>query len=214
MRTHTAETQATMTPKKALQFLKEGNQRFTNNLKANRNLMDQVEKTGAGQFPFATILHCIDSRTSAELIFDQGIGDIFSIRIAGNFVNDDILGSMEFASKIAGTKLILVMGHTQCGAIKGACDHVKMGNLTTLLSKLNPVVNMVEPEFEIKGSGNAELVQKVADENVHYTIQQILLRSPILKEMIDKGELGLVGSMYDISSGEVSVFESDTFVGM
>ena len=212
MRTHTAETQATMTPTKALQFLKEGNSRFINNLKANRNLMEQVDLTPQGQFPFATILHCIDSRTSAELIFDQGIGDIFSIRIAGNFVNEDILGSMEFASKLAGTKLILVMGHTHCGAVKGACDHVKMGNLTALLSKLNPVVEKVEAKYEEKGSANEALVQNVAEENVHYTIRQIMERSPIIKELVDKGELGLVGSMYDISNGEVRFFEEDSFV--
>ena len=212
MRTHTAETQATMTPTKALQFLKEGNSRFINNLKANRNLMEQVDLTRQGQFPFATILHCIDSRTSAELIFDQGIGDIFSIRIAGNFVNEDILGSMEFASKLAGTKLILVMGHTHCGAVKGACDHVKMGNLTALLSKLNPVVEKVEAKYEEKGSANEALVQNVAEENVHYTIRQIMERSPIIKELVDKGELGLVGSMYDISNGEVRFFEEDFFV--
>ena len=212
MRTHTAETQATMTPTKALQFLKEGNSRFINNLKANRNLMEQVDLTRQGQFPFATILHCIDSRTSAELIFDQGIGDIFSIRIAGNFVNEDILGSMEFASKLAGTKLILVMGHTHCGAVKGACDHVKMGNLTALLSKLNPVVEKVEAKYEEKGSANEALVQNVAEENVHYTIRQIMERSPIIKELVDKGELGLVGSMYDISNGEVRFFEEDSFV--
>jgi carbonic anhydrase len=212
MKTHTAETQATMTPRKAMNFLKEGNDRFVNNLKANRNLMDQVDKTRQGQFPFATILHCIDSRVSAELLFDQGIGDIFSIRIAGNFVNEDILGSMEFASKLAGTKLILVMGHTHCGAIKGACDHARMGNLTALINKLEPVVDVVEKDFETKGSGNPELVQKVAEENVHYTIRQILERSPILKEMVDAGDLGLVGSMYDIETGKVEFYESDTFV--
>jgi carbonic anhydrase len=149
MKAHTSETQATMTPEKALNFLKEGNQRFLDNMKLNRNLIDQVDQTMTGQFPFATILHCIDSRVSAELLFDQGIGDIFSIRIAGNFVNDDILGSMEFASKLAGTKLILVMGHTHCGAIKGACDHVEMGNLTTLLEKLQPAVKAVEPKHNV-----------------------------------------------------------------
>jgi len=212
MKTHTAESQATMTPRKAMNFLKEGNERFVNNLKANRNLMEQVDKTHQVQFPFATILHCIDSRLSAELLFDQGIGDIFSIRIAGNFVNEDILGSMEFASKIAGTKLILVMGHSHCGAIKGACDRVRMGNLTALINKLEPVVDIVEKEFETKGSGNPELVQQVAEENVHYTIRQILKRSPILEEMVDSGELGLVGAMYDIETGQVDFYEADTFL--
>jgi carbonic anhydrase len=204
MKAHTSETQATMTPEKALNFLKEGNQRFLDNMKLNRNLIDQVDQTMTGQFPFATILHCIDSRVSAELLFDQGIGDIFSIRIAGNFVNDDILGSMEFASKLAGTKLILVMGHTHCGAIKGACDHVEMGNLTTLLEKLQPAVKAVEPKHTTLGSGNAELVQEVADVNVTLTIEQIRLRSSILKEMEDKGEIAIVGAMYDIESGNVT----------
>ncbi len=203
MKAHTSETQSTMTPEKALNFLKEGNQRFLENMKLNRNLIDQVDQTRRGQFPFATILHCIDSRVSAELLFDQGIGDIFSIRIAGNFVNDDILGSMEFASKLAGTKLILVMGHTHCGAIKGACDHVEMGNLTTLLEKLQPAVKAVEPKYTTLGSGNAELVQEVADVNVKLTIEQIRSRSSILKEMEDKGEIAIVGAMYDIESGNV-----------
>src|SRR5919205_2586939 len=135
MRTHTKETQATTTPQAALQFLREGNYRFVNNLKAHRNLLEQVNETRDGQFPFATILSCIDSRTSAELIFDQGLGDVFSVRIAGNIVNEDILGSMEFACKVAGSKFIVVLGHTKCGAIKGACDDVEIGNLTTLLSK-------------------------------------------------------------------------------
>src|SRR6187402_3978726 len=140
MRTHSKETQSSLTPDLALQILKDGNKRFLNNLKANRNLLQQVNETSEGQFPFATILSCIDSRTSAELIFDQGLGDIFSIRIAGNIVNTDILGSMEFACKVAGSKLIVVLGHTKCGAVKGACDHVEMGNLTELLSKIQPSV--------------------------------------------------------------------------
>ena len=158
MKVHTKETQSTMTPEKALQFLKEGNQRFQNNLKANRNLLEQVNDTSEGQFPFATILSCIDSRVSAELVFDQGLGDIFSIRIAGNFVNEDILGSMEFASKLAGTKLIVVLGHTSCGAIKGACDHARMGNLTALINKIEPAVAAVkEPKDEnLRNSKNLE----------------------------------------------------------
>ena len=148
MKAHTKETQATMTPAKSLQFLKEGNLRFQNNLKANRNLLEQVNDTSEGQFPFATILSCIDSRVSAELIFDQGLGDIFSVRIAGNFVNQDILGSMEFACKLAGTKLVVVLGHTACGAVKGACDDAKLGNLTGMLSKIKPAVKAVsEPSI-------------------------------------------------------------------
>lgn len=140
MRTHSKETQSSLTPQAALQILKEGNQRFINNLKANRNLLQQVNETSTGQFPFATILSCIDSRTSAELVFDQGLGDIFSIRIAGNILNEDILGSMEFATKVVGTKVLVVLGHTKCGAIVGACNHVEMGNLTTLLNKIQPAI--------------------------------------------------------------------------
>ena len=140
MRVHTKETQASLTPRMALEILQEGNARFVKNLKAQRDLLGQVNATRDGQWPFATILSCIDSRTSSELIFDQGLGDVFSVRIAGNIVNTDILGSMEFACKVAGSKLIVVLGHTKCGAVKGACDHVEMGNLTELLSKLQPAV--------------------------------------------------------------------------
>jgi len=207
MKAHTSETQSSMTPQKALIFLKEGNARFTDNMKLNRNLVSQVDQTRTGQFPFATILHCIDSRVSSELVFDQGIGDIFSIRIAGNFINEDILGSMEFASKLAGTKLIVVMGHTHCGAIKGACDHVEMGNLTAMLSKLQPVVTEVEKRHEQKGSANVALVQEVSDENVKYAISKIREQSPIIAEMEANGEVGIVGAMYDIESGEVSFSE-------
>ncbi|MBD3661711.1 MAG: carbonic anhydrase, partial [Arenibacter algicola] len=162
MKAHTRETQATMTPNKALQYLKEGNQRFQGNLKANRNLLEQVNDTSEGQFPFATILSCIDSRVSAELVFDQGLGDIFSIRIAGNFVNEDILGSMEFACKLAGTKLIVVLGHTSCGAVKGACDHARLGNLTALITKIEPAEGAVqEPSDEnLRNSKNLEFVAK------------------------------------------------------
>lgn len=141
MKAHTAETQATMTPAKALEILQEGNQRFVSNLKVNRNLLEQVNATKDGQFPFAIVLSCIDSRTSAELIFDQGLGDIFSVRIAGNVLNKDILGSMEFACKLAGSKQIVVLGHSKCGAIKGACAGVKIGNLSGLLEKIDPAIN-------------------------------------------------------------------------
>lgn len=209
MKAHTRETQATMTPQKALQFLKEGNLRFQNNLKANRNLLEQVNDTSEGQFPFATILSCIDSRVSAELVFDQGLGDIFSIRIAGNFVNEDILGSMEFASKLAGTKLIVVLGHTSCGAVKGACDDAKMGNLTGMLAKIKPAVESIsEPKDEgQRNSKNLDFVDAVADKNVSLTIDNIRNMSPILKEMEDNNEINIVGAMYDINTGAVSFFE-------
>ena len=205
MKAHTKETQSTMTPEKALNFLKEGNQRFQNNLKANRNLLEQVNDTSEGQFPFATILSCIDSRVSAELVFDQGLGDIFSIRIAGNFSNVDILGSMEFGCKLAGTKLVVVLGHTSCGAIKGACDHARLGNLTALINKIEPAVDAVtEPTDEsLRNSQNLEFVDKVAEKNVLLTIDNIRQNSPVLAEMEDNGEIKIVGAMYDISTGEV-----------
>lgn len=209
MKAHTRETQATMTPQKALQFLKEGNLRFQNNLKANRNLLEQVNDTSEGQFPFATILSCIDSRVSAELVFDQGLGDIFSVRIAGNFVNEDILGSMEFASKLAGTKLIVVLGHTSCGAIKGACDDAKLGNLTGMLAKIKPAVESIsEPKDEgQRNSKNLDFVDAVAEKNVSLTIDNIRNMSPILKEMENNNEIDIVGAMYDINTGAVSFFE-------
>lgn len=208
MKAHTKETQATMTPDKAIEFLKEGNGRFQNNLKANRNLLEQVNDTSDGQFPFATILSCIDSRVSAELVFDQGLGDIFSVRIAGNFVNEDILGSMEFACKLAGTKLIVVLGHTSCGAIKGACDHAEMGNLTKLIQKITPAVNAVtEPKDEsLRTSANLEFVDEVSKKNVLLTIDRIHAESPILTEMEKSGEIKIVGAMYDINTGAVDFY--------
>ena len=209
MKAHTRITQAQMTPQKSLEFLKEGNERFQNNLKANRNLLEQVNDTSDGQFPFATILSCIDSRVSAELVFDQGLGDIFSVRIAGNFVNEDILGSMEFASKLAGTKLIVVLGHTSCGAVKGACDNAKMGNLTKLIEKITPAVNAVtEPTDEsLRNSSNSEFVDNVSKKNVILTIERIHNESPILSEMEKSGEIMIMGAMYDINTGAVTFYE-------
>ncbi len=208
MKAHTKETQASMTPEKSLQFLKEGNQRFQNNLKANRNLLEQVNDTSEGQFPFATILSCIDSRVSAELVFDQGLGDIFSVRIAGNFVNEDILGSMEFGCKLAGTKLVVVLGHTSCGAIKGACDHARLGNLTALINKIEPAVDAVEePTDESRrNSKNLEFVDRVSAKNVEMTIGHIRQRSPVLADMEAKGEIKILGAMYDITNGAVEFY--------
>ncbi|MDG1758075.1 MAG: carbonic anhydrase family protein [Schleiferiaceae bacterium] len=203
MKTHTKETQATMTPDKSLNYLKEGNIRFLNNIKANRDLLGQVNHTSNGQFPFATILSCIDSRVSAELVFDQGLGDIFSVRIAGNFVNEDILGSMEFACKLAGTKLIVVLGHTSCGAIKGACDDVKLGNLTNMLANIKPAVAAVrEPkDTNYRNSRNIEFVDNVATKNVQLTIARIMDESPVLAEMQNNGEIKIIGAIYDINTG-------------
>lgn len=205
MRTHTRESQQLLTPREALEYLKEGNARFCANLKANRNLLQQVNDTRDGQFPFAAILSCIDSRTSAELIFDQGLGDVFSIRIAGNFVNEDILGSLEFACRAAGSKLVVVLGHTNCGAIKGACDGVEFGHLTSMLEKIRPAVEKVrEPKDpELRTSRNEAFVQAVADMNVARAVRHIRERSHVLSEMLEAGEIGLVGAMYDLASGKV-----------
>jgi carbonic anhydrase len=203
MKTHTKETQDKLTPRMALEILKEGNDRFLKNLKKQRDLLDQVNETREGQWPFATILSCIDSRTSAELIFDQGLGDIFSVRIAGNIVNTDIIGSMEFACKIAGSKLIVVLGHTNCGAVKGACDHLEMGNLTELLSKLQPAVYQEKETKTNRNSKNIGFVENVAEINVKRSAEQIIERSYILEQMLEGGEIGVVGAMYNIETGKV-----------
>ena len=209
MKAHTKETQAALTPEEALLLLKEGNARFQNNSKANRNLLEQVNDTSSGQYPFATILSCIDSRVSSELIFDQGIGDVFSARVAGNFVNEDILGSMEFACKLAGTKIVLVLGHTSCGAVKGACDDAKLGNLTALISKIKPAVEAVEEPIDksLRNSSNIDFVNTVAKKNVHMTIANIRTQSPVLKEMEDEEMIKIIGAMYDIKDGSVSFYE-------
>ena len=211
MKTLTKEMQAAIPPGLAIELLKEGNKRFVNNLKVNRNLLQQANETSEGQHPFAVILSCIDSRTSAELIFDQGLGDIFSVRIAGNIINEDILGSMEFACKVAGSKIIVVLGHTKCGAVKGACDHVEMGNLTALLTKIHPAVDDENTVTENRNSGNAEFVEKVSTINVKRTVRAIMERSPILKEMIEAGQIGIVGGTHDIATGEV-IFYDDTLI--
>ena len=212
MKTLNKEIQSAITPRKALEILKEGNNRFINNLKAHRNLLEQANETRDGQWPFATILSCIDSRTSAELIFDQGLGDVFSVRIAGNIVNTDILGSMEFACKVAGSKLIVVLGHTKCGAIKGACDHVEMGNLTELLSKIQPAVYQEKTTSENRNSSNSTFVENVAEINVKRNVKNIIERSFVLEQMIENGEIGIVGAMHNIETGEVSFYEEVSFI--
>lgn len=206
MKTLTKDMQAAITPLMALELLKKGNERFVNNLRVNRNLLQQANETSDGQHPFAVILSCIDSRTSAELIFDQGLGDVFSIRIAGNILNEDILGSMEFGCKVAGSKIIVVLGHTKCGAVKGACDHVEMGNLTALLTKIRPAVDDETTTTENRNSGNEEFVEKVATINVKRTVKSILERSPILKELIESGQIGIVGGKHDITTGQVTFY--------
>ena len=204
MRTLTKEMQTSITPSMAIELLKEGNKRFMNNLKINRNLLQQANETSDGQHPFAVILSCIDSRTSAELIFDQGLGDIFSIRIAGNIVNEDILGSMEFGCKVAGAKIIVVLGHTKCGAVKGACDNVELGNLTSLVNKIKPAVKAEVSTLEQRNSSNAAFVENVALLNVKQTMSKITLESPILNEMIDKKQIEIIGGIHNITTGEVT----------
>lgn len=212
MKTLTKEMQAALTPAKALELLKEGNKRFVNNLKANRDLLQQASETTNGQHPLAVILSCIDSRTSAELVFDQGIGDIFSARVAGNIINEDILGSMEFACKLAGSKIIVVLGHSQCGAVKGACDHVEMGNLTALLKKIQPSVEAETETKENRSSKNPAFVEKVTAINVEKTVHLIMEQSPILKEMIESGQIGIIGGVHDLATGEVNYLPETKFI--
>jgi carbonic anhydrase len=207
MRTHTKETQDQLTPEHALDILKEGNERFVNNIKAHRDLLEQANVTSSGQFPFAAILSCIDSRTSAELIFDQGLGDVFSIRIAGNILNDDILGSMEFACKIAGSKLIVVLGHTKCGAIEGACDNIELGHITTLLNKVKPAIAIETETKSERNSKNKKFVENVTIHNVTITVQQVKEQSPLLREMEQSGKIKIIGGLYDLDTGKVTFYE-------
>lgn len=209
MRTLTKEIRDSISPLAAIDLLKKGNERFVSNLKMNRNLLQQVNETSDGQHPFAVILSCIDSRTSAELIFDQGLGDIFSVRIAGNIQNEDILGSMEFSCKVAGAKVVVVLGHTKCGAIKGACDHVKMGNLSALLDKVKPAMDLEKTVTDNRNASNADYVEKVASLNVRNTKKEILEKSSILKAMIESGEIALIGAMYDVDTGIVNFYDSE-----
>ena len=208
MKTLTKEMQSAITPSVALEILKDGNKRFVSNLKINRNLLQQANETSDGQHPFAVILSCIDSRTSAELVFDQGLGDVFSIRIAGNIVNEDILGSMEFGCKVAGAKIIVVLGHTKCGAVKGACDNVALGNLTGLIAKIKPAVEQESITAENRNSSNGVFVENVAELNVSLSVKNILLKSPIIAEMVKNGDIGIVGGIHEIKTGEVKFVES------
>ncbi len=203
----TKAEQAAMTPQKALAELEAGNARFVSGHPLHRNMPADVKATASGQYPFAVVLSCIDSRQPIEIVLDQGIGDIFSARVAGNVLNRDVLGSMEFACKVSGAKLIAVIGHTNCGAIKGAVDDVKLGHLTGLLAKIKPAMDAVPADVEPRTSKNPEFVDQVAKANVRLVMQEIRERSPILREMIDKGQIGLVGGMYDLSTGKVHFFD-------
>ena len=197
---HTAESQGALTPTSALEKLKNGNARFVERNMRTRDWMAKVPATASGQHPFAAILACMDSRNPIEIIFDQGIGDVFGIRIAGNIVNDDELGSMEYATKVVGVKLIVVLGHTSCGAVKGAIDDAKLGNLTGLLAKIRPAVSASGPG----SSKDDAYVTKVAQANVSQAIKEIREKSPTIKEQLDAGTVDLVGAMYDVSSGKVT----------
>ena len=198
------DSQRALNPQKVLKLLKDGNERFVSNLLSNRNLLEQINDTQQGQFPIAIILSCMDSRTSVELIFDQGLGDVFSTRVAGNIINDDILGSMEYACKLAGSKLIVVLGHSHCGAIIGACNQVKLDHLSGLIHKIKPAVDAVQAKESILASGDNEaFVQKVADTNVRLAVQLIRTKSPLLSAMEASGEIAIVGAMYDVETGKV-----------
>lgn len=201
----TKDTQVKLTPKEALELLKEGNARFIKNKKNSHDLGEEVKCTIDSQYPLAVLLSCIDSRTSSELIFDLGIGDVFSARLAGNVQNEDVLGSLEYACKVAGSKLVVVLGHTKCGAVTSACQKVELGNITALLKKIQPAVEKIERQ--VADIQSPEAVQMVADENVRMTIDQIREKSEILADMEQKGEILIVGGMYDISNGKVTFFE-------
>lgn len=207
MKTLSKKDQHHITPDQAIDLLDKGNQRFIQNLRFNRNLLQQVNETADGQYPFAAILSCIDSRTPAELIFDQGLGDIFSIRIAGNIVNEDIIGSLEFACKAAGSKLIVVLGHTNCGAIKGACDKTELGFLTQLLEKIQPAVEQERTFKDERNGSNLTYVNEVAKINIRNSMQQILDKSSIIRELIAQKTIKIIGGLYDVSSGQVLFFE-------
>lgn len=206
MKTFNKEIQDATSPVDALNLLKEGNKRFVAAKATDRDLLNQVKDTTGGQWPHSVVLSCIDSRVPAEIVFDQGIGDIFSARVAGNIVNEDVLGSIEYGCKVAGSKLVVVLGHTMCGAVKGACDDVQLGNITALLSKIRPAVHATNhPEAESeRTSANKTFVNDVVTKNVHMTIEKMRNDSPLLKEMEENGDIKIVGGVYDISNGAVT----------
>jgi carbonic anhydrase len=192
-----------MTPGAALERLKEGNARFVAGKRASRDLRAQVKATAEGQYPFAAILSCMDSRTSAELVFDQGIGDIFSVRVAGNIIDEDDLGSLEYAAKVAGARLLVVLGHTSCGAVHGAADDVKLGNLTLLLEKIRPAIEAAGPRGSSKDHA---YLDRVAELNVRESMKELRTKSSVLRELLDGGKVGLAGGMYDVATGRVVFF--------
>jgi carbonic anhydrase len=198
-----------VTPQAALEILLDGNQRFLNGISVNKDLLSKVEMTGKQQKPFAAILSCMDSRAPVELLFDQGIGDVFSVRMAGNITSDNVLGSLEYAAAVAGAKLIMVMGHTNCGAVKGAIEQVKMGNLTQLLEKIEPAVQEACALGFERDSSNKDFVDKVTDLNVNYTIASILEQSEVIKKLVEDGAILLVGAQYCVETGTVTLLNQD-----
>ncbi len=200
MKALTKLTQENISPAKAHSMLIEGNERFVQDLKAKRNLQEQVVDTSTGQYPFAVILSCIDSRVPAEIVFDQGIGDIFSVRVAGNVVNEDILGSIEYACKVAGSKIVVVMGHSKCGAVTAACEKVELGNITCLLDKIKPAVDVVENSK----TETSDIVAEATLKNIELSIDRIRKESSILADMEKNGAIKIVGAMYEVSDGKVS----------
>jgi carbonic anhydrase len=209
MPTQTAESQSKLSPKEAIQLLKEGNKRFVSREMRERDLMAQVEETSKGQFPFACIVGCIDSRVPVTSVFDQGIGSLFVATVAGNIINEDILGSLEFGCAAAGSKAVVVLGHTSCGAVKGACDHVELGNLTSLLSKINAsVLETTEPTDPVdRNSSNLDFVNEVAKNNVYRSVEDIRIKSNVLRRLEEEGKIIIVGAMYDVGTGKVSFLD-------
>ena len=204
MKTITKKIQDSITPKDAYKLLADGNSRFVNNLQVGRDLQGQVSETSKGQFPFAVVLSCIDSRVPAEIVFDQGIGDIFSVRVAGNVINEDVLGSMEYACKVAGSKILVVMGHTKCGAVNAACNNVELGNITSLLSKIMPAVDMVKKSAS---EMSEKAIEEVGIQNVRLSIARIRTESPVLAKMEDNQEIDIVGAVYDVVKGAVEFLD-------
>jgi len=209
MKTHTKVTQDNLTPQLAHEILVEGNERFVQNVKAQRNLKDQVLETSLGQYPFAVILSCIDSRVPAELVFDQGIGDVFSVRVAGNIVNEDVLGSMEYACKVAGSKIVVVMGHTKCGAVTAACNHVELGNITPLLEKIQPAVKVIEATIS---EMDEVAIEKVTTLNAELSIERIRKESDILSDLEKQGAIEIVGAIYNVATGKVEFFKNKAVI--
>lgn len=207
MKHHIGQTRDSLTPQKALEFLKEGNDRFCNNLSKNRDFIQTITETAEGQWPFTAILSCSDSRVVTELIFDQGLGDIFSVRLAGNIASQQAIASMEYTCKVLGSKLIVVLGHTSCGAVKAACDGVEMGHLGSLTKMIEPAIAAETKTNENRSSGNSDFLNNVLHNNVHHQIETIVSESRIIREMLQNQEIGIIGGVYDISTGYVEFFD-------